>query len=156
MARTRLKPLPGVLIMFVVIGLVILTNYLMKSPKATIKRILRNAGFSSENVKYWIAVSAFETANFTSDVFKDGKNLFGVRYESWPIHLAYGEGQNVYDTFDASVNDLIHAVINPFSYSKNYASLPDLVHAMKSKGYFTSNEGTYLAGVQEYYDKFFL
>lgn len=124
------------------------------SPVATIKRVLRSFGMDEQTIKFWTAVSAFETDGWKSRVYRDSSNLFNLIVPG-KSKLNYGEGQTVYSTSAGSAQDLIMHVIKPFKYSANYQSLDDLVTDMKSKGYFTSDETSYLTGVKKWYAKLF-
>ena len=160
MASKR-KSQPGrVMLVLLSIGLLIaLIVSLIKgssSPKKIanqIKVALERAGFSSDMVTYWIAISKFETANYTSSLFRNARNLFGMAYPTIGIDYGYiqsSEGlKSKYETTQQSVDDLVEYLIG-FNYPKTLGSINELVKFMKSKGYFTANEQTYLAGVKKY------
>lgn len=162
MQQTRRKRSAKRWTRYAIIGLLVLSPLIWwwwTRPKQVIKRNLSADGFDSENVKYWICVSAFETAKWTSSVFKQTNNLFGIVYYGANSYsygkLTTGEGQSMYRSLSLSCQDLIHAVIRPFKYSKNYQSISQLVSDMKLHGYFTGSQEDYLAGVEMYYEKFY-
>lgn len=126
-------------------------------PKQVIKRSLKRNNIDPQTIKYWTAVSAYETRPqvtgakpWTSRVFKDSNNLFNLIIPN-SKRLAYGEGQTIFPSTMASADALYNHVIKPFKYSLYYASIGDLVAAMKAKGYFEQSEAQYRAGVEQAY-----
>jgi hypothetical protein len=128
----------------------------VSSPEANaIRDTLAAAGVVEQTVKYWIAVSGFETDKWRSQVFQDSNNLFCLIVPG-SNRLAYGEGQTIYPNITAAAQALLSKVIYPFAYPKNYASIDSLVSTMKAKGFFTGNESVYAAGVKQIYLDLFL
>lgn len=109
-------------------------------PSATIQSILTQNGYSDRMARWWTAVSNLETAAWTSKLFKDYNNLFGMKQ---PLtRFSYSRGPSLspagYATFDSqadSVRDLV-AYMKEFNYPKDFSSIDDQVAFMKSKGYF--------------------
>lgn len=143
-------------VLFILVGLIALTMaavyYLLKTPQRVITLTLRKAGMDQQTIRFWIAVSAFETAGWTSRVFNDSNNLFNLVVPR-SNKLPYGEGQTIYNSIEESAQALVDHVIKPFSYSLNYATIADLCHAMKLKNYYGSSEDSYTAGVRKWYQK---
>lgn len=100
-------------------------------------------------IKYWTAVSKFETASWTSNVFKQSNNLFNLIVPG-STRLKFGEGQTIFANISDSVDGLIDRVILPFKYPSSVGSIDELVAFMKKKGYFTGKESDYVAGVKRY------
>jgi hypothetical protein len=141
------------LLLFALIGLAGLLMYRKKeSPRQAIIKILKRNGIPQDTIDYWIAVSQFETAGWTSHVFNDSKNLFNIIVPG-SIRLNYGEGQTIFNSYDEAAQGLVDHVLRPFKYPAVYDSPESLVAFMKSKNYFSSDVGTYSAGVREYYDE---
>lgn len=144
-----------------VIGLVglsvlILIKWLMikKNPQSVIKSELNRIGMNSQTIRYWTAVSAFETKAWTSQVYKDSNNLFALIIPN-SRKLSYGEGQTIFMSITDGARALYPYVIRPLNYRLNYDSIDQLVYDMKSKGYFAGNVSSYVNGVHLYYDKFY-
>lgn len=110
------------------------------SPRATIQSLLTEAGYSDRVANWWTAVSNLETGAWTSKLFRDYNNLFGMKQ---PLtRFSYSQGASTsppgYATFASqadSVRDLI-AYMKEFNYPKDFNSIDDLVAYMKSKKYF--------------------
>lgn len=100
-------------------------------------------------IKFWTAVSWFETAGWTSNVLKQSNNLFCIIVPG-STRLNFGEGQTIYPDFESSVDGLIDHVIKPFKYPSEVFTIDELVAFMKKKGYFKGSETAYLAGVKKY------
>ena len=157
MGAKRSKLFRAVWIPFGIIGLLSLFFILLlrrNSPQAMIRRALSRYGVGSETIKYWIAVSAFETAGWTSNVYKQTDNLFNLIIPG-SLRLTTGEGQTIFNAPEDSAVALVVHVLEPFKYPDNFASLQELVVFMKNKGYFTSNATAYITGVTYWYNKLF-
>jgi len=113
---------------------------------------MRSEGVNEQTIRYWIAVSAFETAGWTSRVFRDSNNLFNLRVPG-SDRLPYGENQTIYGNLEDSVTGLFKHVLRPYQYPLQYNSIPELVTAMKQRGYFTSGLQSYIDGVVSWYSK---
>ena len=126
--------------------------------KNAIRRVLKKYGVPEQTIRYWIAVSAFETRFmnkfWNSPVFKLSNNLFNLIVPG-SNRLNVGEGQTIFANIDDSVEALYSKVIKPFKYSLSYPSLSALVSDMKSKGFYTGNESDYQNGAAQVYSKLF-
>lgn len=122
-----------------------------------IQDTLEGYGMDEQTAKFWVAVSAFETAGWTSQVFADSNNLFDIRH--WPgsklPYLSYGEGQVIFDSYQAAADGLIKYVLTPFSYHKNELTLQNLTDEMKQNGYYESDSTTYFVDVSQWYTKLY-
>lgn len=122
-------------------------------PRQLIVSKLETAGYSPDFARMWGAVAAFETGNFTSSLYVNHHNLFGM---AWPTvgvdygHTESSEGtKSSYETDAQSIDDLIE-YLQAKGYPQHVDRVEDLVHFMKSKSYFGSPEAVYLAGVKRY------
>lgn len=100
------------------------------------------------------AVAMHETGNFSSSVFANNNNLFGMRHPKERETLSKGDviGYAKFDSLQDSVKDLRLW----FEYNKldhSYLKLSDLITTMKSKGYFEASYTKYLSAVQKHYNK---
>jgi hypothetical protein len=115
-------------------------------------------GIPEQTIKYWIAVSAFETASkglpWNSKVLADSKNLFNQIVPN-SVKLSYGEGQTIFGSWRESVESLWSRTLRPFKYPISYNSIGELVDAMKSRGFFLSDKDDYKKGVAYWYNKLF-
>lgn len=122
--------------------------------KSKIISLLTQAGYPLDTAKYFVAVSAFETAGWTSQVLKDSNNLFSLIVPN-SKRLSYGEGQTIFASYDDAINGLVKYVLKPFKYPANYGTLRDLTDFMKSKGYYGIDSVTYYNGVAVWYNKLY-
>lgn len=159
MARKLSKRSRWLLIFSLVSGLIVLAWMWMRSkdPRSVIKRELSNAGFSDRMIAYWIAISQHETAGWTSRVYKEANNLFGMTLASRNTTaigaLPYGEHQAIYKSILDSARDQVLYLTVRFHYPKDFSSLRSLVDYMKAKGYFGDSVSNYYAGVSRWLDK---
>lgn len=164
MSQTAVKPSLVLYPILGIVGLFVLLYQLLgkRTPQAVISRILDKRGLSPQMIKFWTAVSAYETAYpydstakpWNSPVLRDSNNLFNLIVPGTK-RLQYGEGQTIYDRWDPSVEDLVDRVMKPFKYPANVVTLEDLVDAMKDRGYFLLDRATYKAGARKWYDKLY-
>jgi len=161
MAATSSKRLQKQVAFYVIAGLLSLValvalafRTVLQSPKGAISKVLASVGMDEQTIKFWIAISAFETNGWTSRVFKDSNNLFNIIVPG-SVKLSYGEGQTIYSGIEESVRGLYDHVLKPYRYPLSFRKLADLVAFMKSKNYFESNEDAYLSGCKQWYKKLF-
>ena len=112
---------------------------------------------SRTTAQYWVAVSAFETDGWTSQVLKDSNNLFSI--EAWPGSnlpaLSYGEGQIIFGSYAKAVDGLYKYVIKAIGYPLDFTTLANLTYFMKSKSFYQSDANTYYSGVADWYNQLF-
>jgi len=120
------------------------------SAKQTIKNVLLSNGYTDRFVDWWVAVSNFETAAWSSPLFKTANNLFGMKQPLKRMSLSKGPTTSGFATFDSwsdSVKDLM-LYFDEFGYPKDFSNVENLVAFMKDKGYFQEPYEEYLAGVK--------
>lgn len=117
---------------------------------------LTSAGLDTQNAKFWCAVSAYETAFWSSNIYRQNHNLFGMRLP-YDDTLAVDErnGFAVFISDSDSVKDLVMYFDRLNWSERNFDSLPELVATMKAKNYFVEDETLYLEGVQAAYHNLF-
>jgi hypothetical protein len=131
------------------------------NPITAIKNALPAAGLNDQNIKFWIAVSAHETAYannyqtpWTSPVFVQNNNLFGMRLPgSNTTATGSNLGHAVFPSVEASADDLVLYFDRLKWTQRNFNSISDLVNEMKRKGYFTAPLVDYKTGVEYWYKK---
>jgi len=162
MAQNAEKQSRVLLVIFGILGLLVLSLRLLgkgmwtmkPKPQSVITKVLKEVGISDPTIRFWVAVSAFETAGWTSRVFNDSNNLFCIIVPG-SKRLQYGEGQTIFDSLEDSVYGLYNRVMKPFKYPAHVQSIDELVAFMKSKNYFTSDAKAYTSGVKQWYSKLF-
>jgi hypothetical protein len=104
---------------------------------------------------YWIAVSRFETGDYTSNLYLSNNNLFGMRKATTRPNTAINSTSNgfaIYLTKENSILDLIE-YLKWFNYPSGFATLYAQVQFMKEKGYFEEPFDFYYSGVKNKFDK---
>jgi flagellum-specific peptidoglycan hydrolase FlgJ len=115
------------------------------------------AGFRGELAKYVFAQAAFETGNFTSDIFKENNNLFGMKLPRVRQTLATGEnrGHATFNSITDSIKDfaLFHKAR---ALAPSFTSIDTYIETLNNKGYFEAPETQYSEGVKTYYNAYFM
>jgi uncharacterized FlgJ-related protein len=110
---------------------------------------LENWGMDEKTASYWVAISEHETGRFTSDIFKENRNLFGMRLAKIRDTTAIGENRKhaVYASIEDSIEDL-SLYLEHFNYPSEFETIDQLVSFMAQKGYFTADKEKYLNAVK--------
>lgn len=159
MDRKSSKRFLWLLPLFAIIGLLFLA--FRKRPGLTPALAIREAlaGYPERVIQYWTAISAHETAGWTSRVYKEGNNLFGMTLATKNTtavgKLPYGEGQAIFNSIADSAKDIRLYMERRFNYPMDFNSMAELVYYMKSKGYFTAPTLEYLASADAWYRKLY-
>lgn len=124
--------------------------------KKQIINILLEENYPIETAKYAVAVSAFETGNWTSKIFHKNHNLFGMKLPKKRNTTAIGEdyGHAKYRNNEQSIIDFVQ-YLDQLYYPKYFNDLFHFVSTMKQKGYFQASLSDYYTGVQTRYRKYF-
>lgn len=125
------------------------TSASTESPSNLILRILTSNAINKQTATWWVAVSAFETGNWTSALYNDAHNMFGMKQPQRRETLSIGE-KNDFAAFRNnadSVGDLL-LYMQEFNYPASFDSLESMVNFMKSKGYFEESVQMYFEGVK--------
>ncbi len=129
----------------------------MKAKKLIIQ-ILTDCGYPASVARYLVAVSAHETDNWKSQVYKDNHNLFGMRLpvirNTTAIGDTDGDGYANYLRNSDSVKDIVY-YLRYYSYPLHYDDLFEFVMIMKSHGYFEADANKYYEGVRARYQSIF-
>jgi len=107
--------------------------------------------------KFWVAVSAHETGGWTSAIFRENNNLFGMRLPSGnTLAIGANRGHAVFRSLEDSAKDLL-MYFDRLKWTRlNYETPADLVAAMKAKRYFEADETAYRKAVEAWYRKLFV
>lgn len=112
-----------------------------------------NAGFVDPVAKYITAQAAHETANFSSIVFKENNNPFGIKYFDQDEAEGARGGYAYYLTLGQAVQDYKRVYR---SYGKLLSlKIEHFVKFLKEHNYFEAPEAEYLKGVQWFYNLYF-
>lgn len=136
----------------------------MKATPTTAQKIieatLTKAGYPLETVRYWVCISAFETAGWTSQIFRKYNNLWGMTLaprDTTAIGVASDtpEKQAIYSSVQSSADDIVLFMQKRWRYPKTWSNIAHLVSYMKDRNYFTGNKDQYIAGVESWYKKLY-
>lgn len=122
---------------------------------------IRNAlaGYPEQTIRNWIAISAHETGGWTSRIYREANNLFGMTLASKNTTAIgrgpYSEGQAIFASIDDSAKDIRLYMEKRFSYPRSFPTLLDQILYMKSKGYFTDSVDNYYNAVSKWKRKFY-
>lgn len=155
MVRKRSPRFQKALTYSLLLGLAALIYWMVakyrNNPEAAIRREFKKAGVAPNVIDYWVAVAKHETAGFTSRVFKDSNNMFGMKLARRNTlatgQLPYGEGQAIFKSVTDSAKDQILYFTKRFQYPSYFDSAESLVRFMKSKGYFEADLNDYIKAV---------
>lgn len=122
-------------------------------PAQIISERLKKAGLSDRLVKWWVAVSDHETGTWTSRLFRDANNLFGMKqpmtratYSVGPTKSSEGNFAT-FRSLDDSVKDLL-LYMEEFRYPKDFLGIEDFIAFMKYKNYYGDSYDNYLKSVK--------
>lgn len=120
------------------------------------KSLLIREGFTDEMAKMIVAQAGFETGNFTSAIFLENKNLFGMKLPKIRKTTAIGEarGHAVYKSYEDSIKDY-WLYSKALGYLSTYSSIVNWVRALVQKKYFEAKPEEYQRGIEIYYEKYF-
>ncbi len=122
--------------------------------KAYIRAVRELLGTDEEHAKYVTAVAMHETGVFTSSVYINNRNAYGMRYPSKRTHMAIGQknGYAVYNSVEDSITDYGLWLAYHGKTINDFESPEALVDFMASKGYFEADKAKYKAAVRNHYN----
>lgn len=114
-------------------------------------------GLSPEAIRTITAQAAHETAGFTSDVFVNANNMFGMREHKRKIIGKLKDlyhGYTTYSNTESSVNDLVdlcrrRRIVYALEDIVKYSAL------LKEKGYYEDTAENYTAALIKWYKQLF-
>ena len=158
------KPLNAFLVLAALFGIILAAYKYLKSQTTlmnnksnigyanTLLASLYNTGINNELSGYMVAQSAHETNGWTSDVFKNNNNAFGMMKPDLSDYYTYTDVQ--YSALDI-VNWYTRHRNNILSLPLYIANLKDYVNFLKRNNYFTDSEENYFSGCQYWYTVIF-
>ncbi|MEA2065630.1 MAG: glucosaminidase domain-containing protein [Thermotogota bacterium] len=122
-----------------------------------IMSLLLIEGIKTGTAQIITSQAALETGNFTSTVFKENNNLFGMRYPTERPTTATGEkrGYAFYESIGDCVQDFVLYYRNNH-YPELWNTIDEYCKAFKEKGYYESPEGLYCNNVKYFYRLYFV
>jgi len=131
------------------IGLLIALKLFRQNSLRTTKfNEISKAGYPNLE-KFLIAQSKFETANYTSNIFRENNNLFGMKLPKSRSTTATGEnrGHATFKNTRDSVIDMTKWLNMYRSQAQRITTLSEYVTFLKSKRYFEDSITNYLNGL---------
>lgn len=119
--------------------------------------LLKAEGFNPDTAKYITAQAAHETGNFTSKIFKENNNLFGMKLPKQRKTTATGEkyGHATFNNIEDAVKDF-KLYYKTLGYMGIYPSLAAYVKALVKRGYFEASPEEYESGMKYFYNLYFV
>jgi len=117
---------------------------------------LIEAGINPTMSGYLVAQAAHETANFTSDIFKENNNLFGMKLPKVRQTTATGEnrGHATFKDIESCIEDM-RLYLKYMGYLSTYSSIEKYIESLKEKRYFTDTIENYTKGMKYFYTLYF-
>lgn len=112
-------------------------------------------GFNVAQAKIILAQTAHETGNFTSKIFKENHNLFGMKYAGQALALGSKYGHAYYRDFFESIKDFAR-YYKRHKYLPVYSSIAQYIEALKKEKYFEADQKEYEKGVTHFYNLYFV
>lgn len=118
--------------------------------------LLIDAGFDATTAKILTAQSAHETGNFTSRIFRNNKNYFGMKLAKKRRTTAEGELFNhaKFANLEDSVKD-IRIYFDFVKIATSQESIERYVDAIYQKNYFEASPEEYKSGMKHFYTLYF-
>jgi len=94
---------------------------------------------------YWLlAIAAHETGNFTSAVFRNNNNLFGMRHPTIRQTTSQGDrnGYAWYNSIEDSVRDYL-LWLQSQNAPEGFSDISELISFMKERSYFEASYSSY-------------
>lgn len=118
--------------------------------------LLIENGFSWRQAQFITAQAAHETGGFTSKIYQENNNCFGMKLALIRKTTATGQkyGHATYNNLEQCIKDYKIYYKN-FKYLDVYPSIAAFVAALKRNNYFEAPELIYLAGCVNFLKKYF-
>jgi hypothetical protein len=162
--HTPARSLPGLAMLVMLSGIVLaIYTYLKKktilNQALEIYSLLQVSGLNPQIAKFAVAQSAHETGGYTSKVFKENNNCFGMKYAGQYNAKGEKNGHADYETINKSVSDFaiwfVNHRTNNISWPIIINSIETYVKFLKNNNYFTAPEADYLKACKSFYKQIF-
>lgn len=114
---------------------------------------LSDAGYDPAMAKMIVAQSRHETGNYTSKLFQDWNNPWGMMHPLKRTTASAGanpSGFATYENLDDAARDYVY-YLQALGYNQSYPDVRAFVSELKKKGYFEDNLTTYMSSVNSIY-----
>jgi len=143
-----------ILVAFAVGLLILLHRFLITSrrkekPLKAISRVLKAQGLESSMIRLLQAQAIHETGNFTSRLFKENNNVFGMKIPSIRKTLNVAPGTETFSQFvsiDDSIKDMLF-YLDHFSIPLDLADPFLYAQILKDKNYYEDPVEVYFKGL---------
>ena len=119
--------------------------------------LLLDQGFNFETAKILTAQAAHETANFTSKIYRENNNPFGMKLPKERRTTDKGEQNKhaFYDNIPEAIKDfwLYYKAVR---LAETWPTVDAYIEAIKAKNYFTADAEQYKRGVNFFYNLYFV
>ena len=117
--------------------------------------LLTDSGFTIQQAKILTSQAAHETGNFTSAIFLNNNNLFGMKLPNSRQTTAIGQkdGFAYFENLEDSINDLI-IYLKSQSIVK-FSTVDNYVNQIKERNYFVEDLEQYKKSVKQFYNQYF-
>lgn len=127
-----------------------------RKPRGVINRLVLLFSPYRNISKLILAQAAFETGDFTSAVYRNNNNMFGMKTAYHRVQLGEqgevasdGGWYQKYQSNTQSLRDFL-IYLDYVNFPKHPMSIDTYVLAMKNNRYFTGNVDNYIAGLKRY------
>jgi hypothetical protein len=131
-------------------------NNTINKEAAKVFTLLLAYGFKPQQARFITAQAGHETGNFTSKVYLENNNCFGMKNPSIRKTFATGT-KNGHATF-SSLADCVKDFLLYYKFVsllEVYSSIDEYVKALKARKYFEADLNQYIAGCVRFYKKYF-
>lgn len=110
--------------------------------------VTTNTNISLRGANYIAAIAAHETGVFSSAIFRENRNLFGMKQPARRDTLALGtsRGHAVFSTYQDNITDFIFYLQHFRNNPDDQLSLANWVHRLKHNNYFEDTLENYYRG----------
>lgn len=123
----------------------------VENPKKIIFETLTKSGMDAVTARFWVAVSAHETGGWTSRIYRENHNLFGMRLPSAnTTAIGAKHGHAVFRSDLDSAKDLVMYFDRLKWKQINFSDSDSLVDEMKRKKYFEAPLDLYKNAVKKW------
>ena len=126
----------------------------LNSDYLAIYNLLLVYGFNPTLAKYITAQAGYETANFSSPLYKQANNAFGMKWHQSTHVKGILNGYATYYSLEQCVAD--YKDYWEYNHYQNIQSVENFVASLKNKNYFEAPQTAYYNGVNYFYKLYFL
>lgn len=118
-----------------------------------IYRLLLGAGFQEKFAQWITAQAAHETGNFTSYIYLNNLNAFGMKFMGQKTAQGEKNGYAYYENFAGSVADY-RRLFKSYGFV-SVGTVENYIKFLKSRKYFEASEQDYLTAVKYFLNLYF-